>query len=227
MLLFSPEPSICPFQGPIGRGSAGPWTAVTTRGDGSDQRRHTRTAPPLLNSREFSRARLSTVGSAGGLLRASLGSSAPPRHMTVFCIDAQGTDCRYRRAAGTDARSVSPLLPLTAGAGCIYLGRDLGRNLASRPRPSSCPKGWHLSCECLASTDTVPAQRKARQAGQTGLTGSTGVPDAPAPIIVAPRDRADTPAAGHAPLTEPHFPLHVRALVASCIHTMRTRHELA
>lgn len=43
-----------------------------------------------------------------------------------------------------------------------------------------------MSCSKFA-TEAVPAQRQ-----------EAGVPDAPAPIIVAPWDRADTAAAGHA-----------------------------
>lgn len=124
--------------------------------------------------------------------------------MTVFCIDAQGTDYRYRR----DGCSISQPAFLSppdrharlaeAGwhAGLHLLGKEFG---LSRPRPSHAQNAgtWHPRAKCLASTEAVPAQRQ----GQ-----AEKAPNAPAPITMARWDGADTPACWTCPLREPHFP---------------------
>lgn len=70
---FSLEPSIAQpeSQSPIGRDPALPWTNVIIRGDGSDERRRTKDGVRL----NF-RGTIDCLKS-NGLLRASLGSSAP------------------------------------------------------------------------------------------------------------------------------------------------------
>ena len=132
-----------------------------------------------------------------GLVRASLGSSAPPHHMTVLCIDAQGltdwTDCRYRRDGMLD-QSARFLLPLTGTHARAEAGTFGMLHTTSFEKEFELVVGLDLLMpKRLAplvrnvlhrTTEAIPAQRQTDRSGPSA-------PNAPAPIIMALADRAD------------------------------------